>query len=69
MPDLNAIKAELEAARKALDAVRANVEQSLKDGYGCPFCKRADGQYVDGEYWHDDDCPYELLVPKLEIVV
>jgi hypothetical protein len=51
--------------RALLDDVRRFIDRSLADDYGCPFCKRAGGQYVDGEYWHDDDCLYERLVPRL----
>jgi hypothetical protein len=45
--------------RAERDALRAAVERDLADGYGCPFCKRGAGHYIDGEYWHDAKCPYD----------
>ena len=61
------LRAEIGRLRTIVAAARTRTERQLLDGYGCPFCKRDGGQYVDDEYWHDDDCVYELLVPRLKL--
>jgi hypothetical protein len=40
-------------------------EGLLRDD-GCAFCGSAAGFYLDGEYWHDKNCPFEEIEAALQ---
>jgi hypothetical protein len=59
-----------EAAADALATlvkrIYSMVYEGLRRDDGCAFCGPAAGFYLDGEYWHDKNCPFEEIEAALQ---
>ena len=56
-----------EEAERLRAELRGLVERRIDDQWGCPLCPDAGDYDSGGDFWHEDDCVYDQLIPKLEL--